>query len=90
MAKQKKIIDVNPGPGSAHLIVIQDSQVKYNPFRIYLVISPKGSPLRKRILNMYGDFMSCVYFIRDFYLEGIDTMCYTDMVKWVRKRYGDA
>lgn len=86
MANQKKIIDINDR--SAHLSVIRCDSDKYNPYHIYLIISPTGSPVRKRLLDKYDDFMSCVYFIKDFFLEGIDTMCYTEMVKWVCKRYG--
>ena len=86
MANQKKIIDVHDR--SAHLAVIRYDSDKRNPYRIYLIISPTGVPVRKRLLNKYGDFMSCIYFIKDFFLEGIDTMCYTEMVEWVRKGYG--
>ena len=88
MAKQKKIMDINEG--GTHLVVIKDYTPKaYNPFRIYLIISATGAPLRKRILIRYGDFMSCIYFLRDFYLDGVNAMCYTDMVRWVRLGFGE-
>ena len=80
-------MDINEG--RSHLVVIRLLDRKErNPYRIYLVTSATGAPLRKRILIKYGDFMSCICFIRDFYLEGIDTMCYTDMVRWVHRGYG--
>lgn len=87
MAKQKKIMDINEG--HTHLVVIRMSNQKDpNPYRIYLVISCVGAPVRKRLLDKYADFMSVLYFIRNFYLEGIDALCYTDMVRWIRRGYG--
>lgn len=83
MANQKKIIDIHDR--SAHISVVRCDSDKCNPYRIYLIISPTGSPVRKRLLVKFADFMSCIYFIKDFFLEGIDTMCYTEMVEWIHK-----
>ena len=86
MANQKKVMDIHEG--RTHLSVIRSNTDRINPYRIYLVISPTGSPLRQRLLIKYGDFMSCIYFIRDFFLEGLDTMCYTEMVEKIRSWQG--
>jgi len=83
MAKQKKIIDIHAD--GTHMICTQsDDRRDPNPYRIYLVISPTGVPLRKRLLTKYGDFISVLCFFRDFYVAGMDTMCYTDIVQWIR------
>ncbi len=82
--RQKKLMDVNPG--TAHLVVIRMGADKANPFHVYLIISPTGFPVRKRILTKYGDFMSCIYFIRDFFENGLDVLCYTEMLDWIAKR----
>lgn len=86
MAKQKKkkIMDVNEG--GSHLVVIRTESDMYNPFHVYLVISPTGAPVRKRLLIKYGDLVSCIYFLRDFYVEALNTMCYSEMRDWIRQR----
>lgn len=86
MAKQKKILDINEG--RTHLVCLRLSDPKeYNPYRIYLIISPTGAPIRKRLLEKYGDFPSVLCFIRNFYIEGINTMCYTEMVRWIQSNH---
>lgn len=86
MAKQKKVLDINEG--GSHLICIRLSDLKeFNPYRIYLVISVPGAPVRKRLLEKYGDFPSVLCFIRSFYLEGINTMWYTDIIRWVKSSH---
>ena len=87
MAKQEKIMDITEG--NVHLVVIRDSTERHNPYKIYIVTSPTGMPIRKRILDKYADFMSVLYFIRNYYLDGVNTMCYTDMIRWVRRGYGE-
>lgn len=83
MAKQKKIIDIHDG--GSHLIVIRSlDRSDVNPYRIYIVISPAVAPLRKRLLIKYADFMSCIHFIREFFLYGYDTMCYTEIMEHIR------
>jgi len=85
MAKQKKILDINEG--GSHLMVVRRNDPKdYNPYRIYLIISATGAPLRRRLLEKYGDFPSVLCFLKDFYLDGIDTMCYNEIVDWLRSR----
>ena len=78
----RKIIDVNEG--NRHLVCYKSSD-RSNPFRVYMVISPTGSPVRKRLLIRYGDFMSVIYFIRDFYLYGLDTMSLSEVKEWIDK-----
>lgn len=84
MANQKKIIDINEG--HIHLVCIRHNADRYNPYHIYLVISATGAPLRKRLLIKYADFMSVLYFLRDFYLNGLDTMTYCEMKEWIDSR----
>lgn len=82
MSKQKKIIDINEG--GRHLICIHTiDKNDYNPYKVYEVISPTGSPVRKRLLTKYGDFMSVIYFIRDYYLYGLDTMPVSEVREWL-------
>jgi len=84
MCKQKKIIDIHEG--GRHLICIQVMGRKdYNPYRVYEIISPTGSPVRKRLLTKYGDFMSVIYFIRDYYLYGLNTMAISEIHEWLDK-----
>jgi len=83
MAKQKKIIDVHEG--HVHMTCIQFMEERSNPYRIYMVISPSGSPVRKRELIRYEDFMSVIYFIRDFFLYGLDTMPLCEIMEWIKE-----
>ena len=84
MAKQKKIMDIHAD--GTHLICTQsDNRKDPNPYRIYLIISPTGAPIRKRLLTKYGDFISVFCFFRDFYLAGMDTMCYTEIIQWINQ-----
>lgn len=85
MKKTEKVLDVNAG--NAHVVCIHHlDRHDYNPYRVYLITSVTGSPVRKRLLQKYADFISALCFVKDFFLEGIDTMCYTDMVAWVKSR----
>lgn len=79
----KKIIDVNEG--NRHLVCYQSND-RANPFSVYIVISPTGAPIRKRLLVKYADFMSVLYFIRDFYLYGLDTMSVSEVKEWLNDR----
>ena len=84
MVKQKKIMDIHEG--RTHLVVIRDNTTQRNPYHVYLVISPTGAPIRKRQLIQYGDFMSVLCFLRDFFLYGLDAMCYSEMREWIKQR----
>ena len=86
MAMQTKVLDLHEG--GTHLTVIRRNDPKdYNPYRIYLIISATGAPLRRRLLEKYGDFPSVLCFLKDFYLDGINTMCYTEIVEWIRSKH---
>jgi len=86
MAKQKKILDIDEG--GSHLICLRLADPKeFNPYRIYLVTTPHGMPVRKRLLEKYGDFPSVLCFLKYFYLDGINTMCYTEIVEWIRSKH---
>ena len=76
----KKIIDINEG--RKHLVCYRTNE-KFNQYSVYMVISPTGSPVRKRLIIKYADFMSVLYFIRDFYLYGLDTMCLQEIKEWI-------
>lgn len=77
---EKKIIDVNEG--NRHLVCYKSND-RANSFSVYMVISPTGSPIRRRLLVRYSDFMSVIYFIRDFYLYGLDTMPVSEVREWL-------
>lgn len=82
MCKQKKIIDIHEG--GRHIVCIQAMDRKdLNPYKVYEVISPTGSPIRKRLLVKYADFMSVIYFIRDYYLYGLNTMPVSEIREWL-------
>lgn len=82
---RKKIIDVNEG--KCHLVCIQDtSPLTTNPYQVYIVISPTGAPVRKRLLIKYADFISVLCFIRDFYVHGMDVLSFSDMKEWIKSR----
>lgn len=85
MAKQQKILDVNEG--RMHLVCIKHfDRSDYNPYRVYAVISIPGAPVRKRQLVKYGDFVSVLCFIKDFYLNGLDSMPVCDIIQYIKER----
>lgn len=82
MSRQKKILDIHEG--GRHLVCVQQTdRGVVNPYRVYVVISPTGSPVRRRLLTKYADFMSVIYFLRDFYLYGLNTMPVSEAVEWI-------
>lgn len=52
---------------------------KRNPFRVYRI----GGGHRIMIAK-YGDFMSVLHFLKDFYLEGMDTATLSDVREWAK------
>lgn len=79
----KKIIDINEG--GYHLVCIHDNgRAVVNPYRVYAVVSAPGSPLRRRLLTKYCDFMSVIYFLRDFYLYGLNTFPVSEVQAWIK------
>ena len=82
MSRQKKILDINEG--GSHIVCIQQRERGViNPYRIYVIISPTGAPVQRRLLTKYADFMSVLYFLRDFYLNGLNTMPVSEAVEWI-------
>lgn len=83
MAKQKKIIDLKER--KTHLICIQSfDPAVVNPYSIYAIISPPGYPIRKRLLIRYGEFMSVLYFLIDFYRNGLDAIPVCEAQQWIK------
>ena len=80
----KRILDLHEG--RAHIQCIRMDADKRNPYHVYLIISATGAPIRRRLLIKYGDYMSVLYFLTDFFRNGLDTMCYTEMLDWIRSR----
>ena len=84
MYKQKKILDVNKG--HAHIQCLHNPTDKRNPYHVYLVTSVTGDPVRRRLLIKYGDYMSVLYFLVEFFRDGLDAMAYCDMMDVIRSR----
>ena len=84
MAKQKRILDLTEG--HIHIQCIRTDSDNCNPYHVYLVTSVTGAPLRRRLLIKYGDYMSVLYFLTQFFRDGLDTMAYCDMVEYIRAR----
>ena len=83
MAKQKKIIDINVN--RTHIVCIQMlDRTIVNPFRIHMVISAPGSPVRRRLLTKYADPMSVLYFIIQFFREGLDALALSEVLDWIK------
>ena len=88
MARMKKVMDIDEG--GSHLVVYKSYDKKdFNPYKIYLIISGHGElPVRKKLLDKYCDILSVVYFVRNFYLDGVNKMTYEDTLAWAREGYG--
>lgn len=75
---QKKVLDI--GLDGVHLVCIRIAGDR-NPYRVYRLAGG-----RRRQIAKYGDFMSVLCFLREFYQDGVDTMTLTDTVDWAKKR----
>ena len=82
MANRIKFLDLNAG--GAHLEGVYFRDAKYNPYRIYLVWRDTGIH-RVQIVG-YGDFISCLYFLKDFYLNGLNKYTVQQVKDWVKER----
>lgn len=78
MGKTKKVMDICLD--GVHIVCIRFDG-DWNPFRVYRV-----SAGHRRQIAKYGDFISVVYFIRDFYMDGVDTMTMHETVSWAKER----
>lgn len=77
MAKTRKFLDICAG--GKHLVGIETSD-RRNPYRVYL-----KTRYSRRQIAKYGDFMSVLYFIKDFYLAGIDSMTTPEVIEWAKQ-----
>jgi len=61
-----------------HLVCIKASDDRY-PFRLYRVTYG-----HKKQLAKYSNFFSVIAFIKDFYLNGVDSMTLAESVEWAK------
>ena len=54
---------------------------KYNPFRIYL-----KSMYHVKLIAKYADILSCVCYIREYFMEGMNAKTEKEVVDWSKKR----
>ena len=80
----KRILDLHEG--RTHIQCIHTDSDRYNPYHVYLVVSATGTPIRRRLLIKYGDFMSVLCFIKQFFQDGLDALPYCDMMESIRSR----
>lgn len=53
---------------------------KRNPFRVYKVFCG-----HRKLIARYGDFLSVICFIKDFYIAGADTMNTPELIQWAKE-----
>ena len=80
---QRRVIDLHEGHTHIQCIKTDD---KVNPYRVYLVISVTGEPIRRRLLIKYADFMSVLCFLTEFFRDGLDVLSYCEMKDAIRSR----
>ena len=76
----RKILDLHEY--GVHLVCIKTDD-KYNPYR---VIRLYDGDAHRRTLVKYGDIISVLYFLTDFYREGLDTMTLAEQIQWIKER----
>ena len=54
---------------------------RYNPYRIYL---RNGNHVR--LIAKYADMLSCVCYVREFFMEGLNDKTEEEVVDWSKKR----
>lgn len=84
MAKRIKFLDLNAG--GAHLEGVYFPEDKHAPYRIFLVWRDMG--LHRKQIVKFSDFMPCLYFLKDFYLKGLNRytvqeICRKDVVNGI-------
>lgn len=83
MSKQTKVMDVHDG--ACHLEVIRiNDRYEYNPYRIIRVAVGHRNQIAK-----YGDWMSVIYFMRDFYRDGMDVCTLSEIKEWWKRGFGE-
>lgn len=76
MVSRRKVMDICDG--GCHLEVIKIcSKKELNPYRIRRVSAGHHNQIAA-----YADWMSVIYFLRDFYLEGMDTRTLQEIKDW--------
>lgn len=73
----KQVLKINLD--GCHLECIR-TEDKNNPFRVYRIAAG-----HRRQIAKYGDFFSVVCFLKDFYLDGADTMTTPDVIEWAKE-----
>lgn len=76
--KSRKIMEVNHD-GVCLICKLTDDNC--NPYRVYKVWFGHQQQIAK-----YGDFMSILRFLWDFYMNGLDTMTVPEIRKWLADR----
>ena len=74
---RKKILDIHLN--GFHIAGYQ-TQDKRNPFRVYLIV-----PGHRRLIARYGDFFSVLCFIKDIFLDGLDTAPMHKILTWSKQ-----
>ena len=76
--KTRKVLDIHEN--GTHIVCIRTAD-RYNHYKVYKVWAG-----HRKLLVKYGDFISVICFLKDFYLEGMDSMPYTEAVEQIKKR----
>ena len=83
MSRTRKVMDICDN--GCHLEVIKIVDPKdYNPYRIKKVV---GGNHHYQIAA-YGVWMAVIYFLRDFYMEGMDTKTTAEIKEWWKRGFG--
>ena len=72
----RKVLDIHLEGN--HLVCVKTDDDRY-PFRLYRVTYSQ----RKQIAK-YSNFFSVIVFIKDFYLNGVDSMTLAESVEWAK------
>ena len=83
MAKVVKFLDIQAGGVHLEARMIRD-KAEMNPFRVGLVEFNNG--YHRYQLAKYGDFMSVLCFVKDFYQAGVNVLTVPEIRDWC-KRY---
>ena len=73
----KKVLNIQLD--GCHLECIRTDN-KVNPFRVY-----KVSTWHRRQIAKYGEFLSVICFLKDFYQNGCDTMTTPEVIQWAKE-----
>lgn len=86
MAKTRKVMDICDNGCHLEVIRIYDRK-EPNPYRIRRVWKDYG--WHRAQIASYGDWMSVLYFLTEFYKDGVDTMTTAAMKEWWRRSFGE-